>query len=175
MIPSRKRPWYMFYPLAGIILLSALWCGYWFIAFVGAKELTGKAPEFVNKGLQLNCTNELGRLSFRFEFVRSGFIALTEVNKTTTSNRYVLAAAQPIILSHVLLSSMVQARLTELNHPRPRAGFITANGRQLTSQTTTNPAESLRQKNQRQFGSRCAGRSIGYSWTQQSGYLNYKS
>ena len=60
----------MFYPLAGMILLGALWCGYWFIAFVSAKELVqAKRQEFLNRGLQLDCAHESwGGFPFRFEF-----------------------------------------------------------------------------------------------------------
>ena len=60
----------MFYPLAGMILLSIVWCGYWFIAFSGAKELVqAKRLEFAGKGMELNCASESwGGFPFRFEF-----------------------------------------------------------------------------------------------------------
>jgi hypothetical protein len=60
----------MFYPLAGMILLGVIWCGYWFIAFSGAKELIqAKRLEFVNHGLDLACARESwGGFPFRFEF-----------------------------------------------------------------------------------------------------------
>ena len=70
MASSAKRPWYIFYPLAGMILLSIIWCGYWFIAFSGAKELIqAKRLEFTAKGMELTCAREnWGGFPFRFEF-----------------------------------------------------------------------------------------------------------
>ena len=60
----------MFYPLAGMILLSLVWCGYWFIAFLGAKELIeAKRLEFSSRGMELTCVRESwGGFPFRFEF-----------------------------------------------------------------------------------------------------------
>lgn len=60
----------MFYPLAGMLLLAALWCGYWFIAFTEAKELVqAKRLEMKSRGLQLHCATESwGGFPFRFEF-----------------------------------------------------------------------------------------------------------
>jgi hypothetical protein len=70
MASTAKRPWYMFYPLAGMILLSLVWCGYWFFAFLGAKELIqAKRLEFAGKGMELACARESwGGFPFRFEF-----------------------------------------------------------------------------------------------------------
>jgi hypothetical protein len=53
-----------------MILLGVIWCGYWFIAFSGAKELIqAKRLEFVNHGLDLACARESwGGFPFRFEF-----------------------------------------------------------------------------------------------------------
>ena len=70
MASTAKRPWYMFYPLAGMILLSLVWCGYWFIAFSGAKELIqAKRLEFAGQGMELTCARESwGGFPFRFEF-----------------------------------------------------------------------------------------------------------
>ena len=70
MASTAKRPWYMFYPLAGMILLSLVWCGYWFFAFSGAKELIeAKRLEFAAKGMELACARESwGGFPFRFEF-----------------------------------------------------------------------------------------------------------
>ena len=65
MASTAKRPWYMFYPLAGMILLSLVWCGYWFIAFSGAKELIqAKRLEFAGQGHGTHLRpGKLGRLS----------------------------------------------------------------------------------------------------------------
>jgi hypothetical protein len=107
MIPSIKRPWYMFYPLAGMILLSALWCGYWFIAFTGAKELVQtKRQEFLNRGLQLDCANESwGGFPFRFEFkCEAPSLQFTTANETFGfQSLKILAVAQAYNPLHVLL------------------------------------------------------------------------
>ena len=104
---SRKRPWYMFYPLAGMILLSALWCGYWFIAFMGAKELVqAKRLEFANKGLQLYCARESwGGFPFRFEFQCEALsFQLTKANETfNLQSMKTMAVAQAYNPFHVLL------------------------------------------------------------------------
>ena len=70
MASSAKRPWHMFYPLAGMILISIVWCGYWFVAFQATKELVAaKRLEFAGKGAQLTCAQEnWGGFPFRFEF-----------------------------------------------------------------------------------------------------------
>ena len=97
----------MFYPLAGMILLSALWCGYWFIAFVGAKELVqAKRLEFLNRGLQLNCANESwGGFPFRFEFqCEAASLQFTTANETIGFQSIkILAVAQAYNPLHVLL------------------------------------------------------------------------
>jgi hypothetical protein len=97
----------MFYPLAGMILLSALWCGYWFIAFVGAKELVqAKRLEFANKGLQLNCARESwGGFPFRFEFqCEAASLQLTRAKETFNfQSMKILAVAQAYNPFHVLL------------------------------------------------------------------------
>ncbi len=60
----------MFYPLAGMLLISMVWCGYWYFAFTGAMELARtKRLELAGEGLQLSCANESwGGFPFRFEF-----------------------------------------------------------------------------------------------------------
>jgi hypothetical protein len=97
----------MFYPLAGMLLLSALWCGYWFIAFMGAKELVqAKRLEFANKGLQLNCAPESwGGFPFRFEFqCEAASLQLTKANETINfQSMKILAVAQAYNPFHVLL------------------------------------------------------------------------
>jgi hypothetical protein len=97
----------MFYPLAGMILLGALWCGYWLIAFAGAKELVqAKRLEFANKGLQLDCANEIwGGFPFRFEFQCQGAsLQFALANKThDIKSVTMLAIAQAYNPLHVLL------------------------------------------------------------------------
>lgn len=97
----------MFYPLAGMILLSALWCGYWFIAFTGAKELVlAKRLEFANKGLQLDCTREnWGGFPFRFEFqCEAASLQFTDANETINFHSMkILAVAQAYNPLHILL------------------------------------------------------------------------
>ena len=70
MASTTKRPLYMFYPLAGMFLLTLVWCGYWFIAFLGAKDfIQAKRLEFADKGMELTCARESwGGFPFRFEF-----------------------------------------------------------------------------------------------------------
>ena len=97
----------MFYPLAGMILLSALWCGYWFIAFEGAKKLVqAKRLEFKSQGLQLDCANESwGGFPFRFEFQCQGAsLQFAQANKTyDIKSVTMLAVAQAYNPFHVLL------------------------------------------------------------------------
>ena len=97
----------MFYPLAGMILLSIVWCGYWFIAFSGAKELIqAKRLEFVGQGIELTCARESwGGFPFRFEFqcetAKLQFIHDTQTYNVQTTN--ILAIAQAYNPLHVIL------------------------------------------------------------------------
>ena len=133
MIPTTKRPWYMFYPLIGMILLSTLWCGYWFIAFEGAKELVqAKRLEFKSQGLQLNCANESwGGFPFRFEFQCEGaLLQFAQANKTNDIKSVtMLAVAQAYNPFHVLL--LIDGPSTvngvELTHERALIS-VTVNG-----------------------------------------------
>ena len=97
----------MFYPLIGVILLSALWCGYWFIAFLGAKELVqAKRFELKSQGLQLDCANESwGGFPFRFEFqCDAASLQFTNANETIKfQSMKILAVAQAYNPFHVLL------------------------------------------------------------------------
>ncbi len=123
----------MFYPLAGLILLGALWCGYWLIAFVGAKELVqAKRLEFANKGLQLNCTNESwGGFPFRFEFQCQGAsLQFAQANKTyDIKSVTMLAVAQAYNPFHVLLLIDGPSTVSgvELTHERALIS-VTVNG-----------------------------------------------
>ena len=115
----------MFYPLAGMILLSALWCGYWFIAFVGAKELVlAKRQEFASKGLQLNCANESwGGFPFRFEFqCEAASMQLTNADETINfQSMKILAVAQAYNPLHVLLLIDGPSSVNEIELTHERA------------------------------------------------------
>ena len=97
----------MFYPLAGMILLSLVWCGYWFIAFSGARELIqAKRLEFVGQGIDLTCARETwGGFPFRFEFqcetAKLQFIHDTETYNVQTTK--ILAIAQAYNPLHVIV------------------------------------------------------------------------
>ena len=96
----------MFYPLAGMLLLSLVWCGYWFIAFSGAKELIqAKRLEFAGRGMDLTCARETwGGFPFRFEFqcetARLQFIHGTQTFNVQTTK--FLAVAQAYNPLHVI-------------------------------------------------------------------------
>jgi hypothetical protein len=123
----------MFYPLIGMILLSTVWCGYWFIAFEGAKELVqAKRLEFKNHGLQLDCANESwSGFPFRFEFQCQGAsLQFAQANKTyDIKSVTMLAVAQAYNPFHVLL--LIDGPSTvngvELTHERALIS-VTVNG-----------------------------------------------
>ncbi len=123
----------MFYPLIGMILLSTLWCGYWSIAFEGAKKLVqAKRLEFKSQGLQLDCANEIwGGFPFRFEFQCQGAsLQFAQANKTyDIKSVTMLAVAQAYNPFHVLL--LIDGPSTvngvELTHERARIS-VTVNG-----------------------------------------------
>lgn len=97
----------MFYPLAGMILLSIVWCGYWFIAFSGAKELIqAKRLEFAGQGMELTCARESwGGFPFRFEFqCETAKLQLIHDNENhTLQSTKILAVAQAYNPLHVIL------------------------------------------------------------------------
>ncbi len=97
----------MFYPLAGMILLSIVWCGYWFIAFSGAKELIqAKRLEFADRGMALACARESwGGFPFRFEFQCDiASLQLTHNDETRKiESTKILAIAQAYNPLHVIL------------------------------------------------------------------------
>ena len=97
----------MFYPLTGMILLSLAWCGYWFIAFSGAKELVrAKRLEFAGRGMELNCASESwGGFPFRFEFqCETATLQFIHGNeKYNIQSTKILALAQAYNPLHVLL------------------------------------------------------------------------
>jgi hypothetical protein len=93
----------MFYPLAGMILLSLVWCSYWFIAFSAAKELIqAKRLEFTAKGMELTCDRESwGGFPFRFEFQCE--TATLQVIHTEIRTTKVLAIAQAYNPLHIIV------------------------------------------------------------------------
>jgi hypothetical protein len=97
----------MFYPLAGMILLSLVWCGYWFIAFLGAKELIqAKRLEFADKGMELTCARESwGGFPFRFEFqCETAKLQVNQGNESySAQTTKFLAVAQAYKPLHVIL------------------------------------------------------------------------
>jgi hypothetical protein len=97
----------MFYPLAGMILLSLVWCGYWFIAFSSAKELIQtKRLEFAGKGMELACARESwGGFPFRFEFqCEIPSLQLTHSDETyKIQSTKILAVAQAYNPLHVIV------------------------------------------------------------------------
>ncbi len=70
MTSSPKRPWHMFYPLGGFILLCVVWSSYWYFAFTKAREFAeSHRQQLLAKGVKLNCGEESwGGFPFRFEF-----------------------------------------------------------------------------------------------------------
>jgi hypothetical protein len=103
MASTAKRPWYMFYPLAGMILLSLAWCGYWFFAFSAAKELIqAKRLEFAGNGMELTCARESwDGFPFRFEFQCE--TATLHFIHTEIQTTKILAVAQAYNPLHVIV------------------------------------------------------------------------
>jgi Uncharacterized protein conserved in bacteria (DUF2125) len=103
MIKPTKRPWYMFYPLAGLILLCFAWSGYWYVAYVKTREIiTIQRRELAAQGLQLKCGDESwGGFPFRFEFRCAG-MALSYKGAVLKTGS-VLAVAQAYNPLHILL------------------------------------------------------------------------
>ncbi len=97
----------MFYPLLGVLLLCAIWCAYWYIAFLSAKELVqAKRPEFAGKGLHLGCARESwGGFPFRFEFqCKAALLQFTQGNESISfQSMKLLAVAQVYNPFHILL------------------------------------------------------------------------
>lgn len=97
----------MFYPLTGMILLSLVWCGYWFVAFSGARELIeAKRLEFAGQGVEFTCARESwGGFPFRFEFqcetAKLQFIHDAQTYNVQTTK--ILAIAQAYNPFHVIL------------------------------------------------------------------------
>ena len=124
MASKAKRPWYMFYPLTGMILLSLVWCGYWFIAFSGAKELIEvKRQELAGRGVELSCARESwGGFPFRFEFqCETAKLQVSQGNEShSAQTTKILAIAQAYNPLHVILlvDGPTSINRTPVNHDR---------------------------------------------------------
>jgi hypothetical protein len=106
MTPSAKRPWHMFYPLGGIILLSLAWSGYWLFASQKAQSLMAEHRQALKaKGTDIKCENETwGGFPFRFEF-RCGGPSLQHTAsdvKITLDTGNLLVVAQAYNPQHIL-------------------------------------------------------------------------
>ena len=114
----------MFYPLAGMILLSLVWCGYWFIAFLGAKELIqAKRLEFTGRGMELTCARETwGGFPFRFEFqcetAKLQFIHDTQTYNVQTTKFLAIAQAYNPLHVIVLVDGPTSIDRTTVIHER---------------------------------------------------------
>ena len=93
----------MFYPLAGVILLSLVWSGYWYFAFTKTQETAAiRRQELAAQGLQLKCDHESwGGFPFRFEFHCEG-MAL-KYNNAVLKTGKMLVVAQAYNPFHILL------------------------------------------------------------------------
>ena len=149
----------MFYPLVGMVLLSTIWCGYWFIAFVGAKELVqAKRLEFKSQGLQLDCANESwSGFPFRFEFqCEAASLQFTNANETFNfQSMKILAVAQAYNPFHVLLliDGPSAGNGVELTHERALIS-VTVNGSgnlDVSSEAAKINAQGLFSANQLNF------------------------
>jgi hypothetical protein len=95
MSPPIKRPWYMFYPLAGMVLISIIWSGYWYVAFTQAQRLVAeRRAEFASRGMELSCSREAwGGYPFRFEFQCDGMSLNYAGNALKTGKALAIAQA----------------------------------------------------------------------------------
>jgi len=102
MTTTFKRPWHMFYPLAGLILICLAWSIYWYLAFAKAQEITAAQRRgLTDQGIKLSCSHEAwGGFPFRFEFRCEG-VTIDYAN-TTAKTAKVLAVAQAYNPFHIL-------------------------------------------------------------------------
>lgn len=92
----------MFYPLAGMLLISMIWSCYWYFAFTKAQEIAAiQRKELAAQGFQFTCGHESWRgFPFRFEFQCEG-VTINYANATLKTAR-VLAVAQAYNPFHIL-------------------------------------------------------------------------
>ena len=100
---TAKRPWYMFYPLAGMLLLCAVWSGYWFVANREIQQqIATEHKKLQTEGVDLQCGQAFwGGFPFRFEFtcLNLSFVS-QQATITTPKLRAVAQAYNPF---HILL------------------------------------------------------------------------
>lgn len=94
MPSSTPRPWRMFLPLGLVLLLAALWSGYWFFASGIARDrLAAERARLAEQGLTLTCTDEgWGGYPFHFEFSCSAPVVTYRGQAELRSARVLLVA-----------------------------------------------------------------------------------
>src|SRR5512143_1844699 len=103
MTAKTKSPWRMFLPLASVILIFAVWSGYWYMADgVARREAEAGRARFAERGVTLACDGEdWGGYPFRFEF-KCGRPILTLGDGTTIGGTALLSIAQAYNPLHVI-------------------------------------------------------------------------
>ena len=126
MTGKPKRPWKMILPLAGFILLFAIWSAYWFFANSAAQAFVAREREkLARQGANLACDEESwGGFPFRFEFsCKNPVVTLAEGH--TLRSGTLLVVAQAYNPTHIiaLLDGPTHVRLPQhaaevINHER---------------------------------------------------------
>jgi hypothetical protein len=103
IMTTAKRPWYMFYPLAGMLLLCMAWSGYWFVASNNVQQqLAIERKNMASEGADLQCGQETwGGFPFRFEFTCQNLSLVSQQTIITTPK--LRAVAQAYNPFHILL------------------------------------------------------------------------
>jgi hypothetical protein len=103
IMTTAKRPWYMFYPLAGMLLLCVVWSGYWFVASSQVQQqLSTERKNMASEGVDLQCGQEFwGGFPFRFEFTCQNLSLVSQ--QTTITTPKLRAVAQAYNPFHILL------------------------------------------------------------------------
>jgi hypothetical protein len=109
MTARKSRPWRMFAPLAGVLLLFAAWSGYWFFAFEMAKsEAASRREALARQGTSLSCTDEgWSGYPFRIEFACRAPVFNTKVDEHDVTVR----AASLLIVAQAYNPSRIVALL----------------------------------------------------------------
>ena len=107
----------MFYPLAGMILVSIVWSVYWWIASTKAESLVAsQRTELAARGLQLQCDRERwGGFPFRFEFTCEG-VSVHYAEALLKAGK-VLAVAQAYNPFHILFLVNGPSSLASADQP----------------------------------------------------------
>jgi hypothetical protein len=100
---TAKRPWYMFYPLGGMLLLSVIWSGYWYMATSKIKQQMAEQRQILKgRNVSLDCGKETwGGFPFRLEFTCET-TTLRYLDATVESKK-LRAVAQVYNPFHILL------------------------------------------------------------------------